>query len=59
MVQKYFLTIEKTFSLVDNSITRGPFIRSLVSERIKGHLVAAFRSPLMKALGRSVETLGL
>ena len=26
---------------------------------IKGPLVAAFRSPLMKALDRSVETLGL
>ena len=26
---------------------------------VKGPLVAAFRSPLMKALDRSVETLGL
>ena len=33
--------------------------RQLISERIKGSLVAAFRSPLMKALDRSVETLGL
>ena len=33
--------------------------RQLVSDRIKGPLVAAFRSPLMKALDRSVETLGL
>ena len=31
----------------------------LISERIKGPLVAAFRSPLMKARGRSFETLGL
>ena len=33
--------------------------RQLISDRIKGPLVAAFRSPLMKALARSVETLGL
>ena len=33
--------------------------RQLISDRIKGPLVAAFRSPLMKALDRSVETLGL
>ena len=26
-----------------------------ISDRIKGHLVAAFRSPLMKALDRSVK----
>ena len=32
--------------------------RQLISDRIKGPLVAAFRSPLMKALDRSVETLG-
>ena len=31
----------------------------LIGERIKGPLDAAFRSPLMKALDRSVETLGL
>ena len=31
----------------------------LISERIKGPLVTAFRLPLMKALDRSVETLGL
>ena len=31
----------------------------LISERIKGPLVAAVRSPLIKALDRSVETLGL
>ena len=31
----------------------------LISERIKGPLNAAFRSPLMKALDRSVETFGL
>ena len=30
----------------------------LISDHIKGPLVAAFRSPLMKALDRSVETLG-
>ena len=32
--------------------------RQLISERIKGPLIVAFRSPLMKALDRSVETLG-
>ena len=29
--------------------------RPLISDHIKGPLVAAFRSPLMKALDRSVE----
>ena len=33
--------------------------RQLISDRIKGPLVAASRSNLMKALDRSVETLGL
>ena len=33
--------------------------RPLISDHIKGLLVAAFRSPLMKALDRSVETLGI
>ena len=33
--------------------------RQLISDHIKGPLVATFRSPLMKALDRSVETLGL
>ena len=33
--------------------------RQLISDRIKGPLIAAFRSPLMKALDRSVGTLGL
>ena len=33
--------------------------KQLISDRIKGPLVAVFRSPLMKALDRSVETLGL
>ena len=33
--------------------------RQLISDCIKGALVAAFRSPLMKVLDRSVETLGL
>ena len=33
--------------------------RQLISDHIKGPLVAAFRSPLMKALDRSVKTLGL
>ena len=33
--------------------------RQLISDRRKGPLVAAFRSPLMKALDRSVETLDL
>ena len=33
--------------------------RQLISDHIKGPLLAAFRSPLMKALDRSVETLGL
>ena len=31
----------------------------LISDHIKGPLVAASRSPMMKALDRSVETLGL
>ena len=43
-----------------NAATRGPFRRSLISfkkrqlisDRIKGPLVAVFRSPLMKALDR-------
>ena len=50
-----------------NAATRGPFKRSLISclflklisDRMKGPLVAAFRSPLMRALDRSVETLCL
>ena len=33
--------------------------RQQISDCIKGPLVAVFRSPLMKALDRSVETLGL
>ena len=33
--------------------------RQLICYRIKGPLVAAFRSPLMKALDRIIETLGL
>ena len=33
--------------------------RPLISDHIKGPVVAVFRSPLMKALDRSVETLGL
>ena len=33
--------------------------RPLISYHIKGPLVAEFRSPLMKAPDRSVETLGL
>ena len=33
--------------------------RPLISDHIKGPLVAAFRSPPMRALDRSVETLGL
>ena len=33
--------------------------RPLISDHIKGPLVTAFRSPLMKALDRSVETFGL
>ena len=33
--------------------------RQLISDHIKGPLVATFRSPLMKALDRSVETSGL
>ena len=33
--------------------------RQLISYRMKGLLVAAFRSPPMKALDRRVETLGL
>ena len=33
--------------------------RQLINENVKGPLAAAIRSPLMKALDRSVETLGL
>ena len=33
--------------------------KKAASGHIKGPLVSAFRSPLMKALDRSVETLGL
>ena len=33
--------------------------RQLISKHIKGPLDAAIRSPLMKALDRSVKTLGL
>ena len=33
--------------------------RPLISDHIEGPLVAAFRSPLMKVLDRSVETLRL
>ena len=33
--------------------------RPLISDHIKGPLVTVFRSPLMKALDRNVETLGL
>ena len=33
--------------------------RQLISDHIKGPLVATFSSPLMKALDRSVKTLGL
>ena len=33
--------------------------RQLISDHIEGPLVAAFRSPMMKALDRSVQTLGL
>ena len=33
--------------------------RPLISDHIKGPLVTASRSPLMKALDRIVETLGL
>ena len=33
--------------------------KELISDHIKGPLVAGFRSPLMKALDKSVEMLGL
>ena len=36
-----------------------PSLRQVISEKIKGPLVSATRSPLMKALDGSVETLGL
>ena len=36
-----------------------PSLRQVISEKIKGPLVSATRSPLMKALNGSVETLGL
>ena len=32
--------------------------KALISDHIEGPLVTAFRSPLMKALDRSIETLG-
>ena len=36
-----------------------PSLRQVISEKIKGPVVSAIRSPLMKALDGSVETLGL
>ena len=36
-----------------------PSLRQIISKKIKGPLVVAIRSPLMKALDGSVETLGL
>ena len=36
-----------------------PSLRQVISKKIKGPLVAAIRSPLMKAIDGSVETLGL
>ena len=36
-----------------------PSLRQVISKKIKGPLVAAIRSPLMKALDESVEKLGL
>ena len=36
-----------------------PSLRQVISKKIKGPLVAAIRSPLMKALDGNVETLGL
>ena len=50
MMAAYFLT-----PIYTSSEKKG----QLISAHIKGPLVAAFRSPLMKALDRSVETLGL
>ena len=38
-------------------IYTSPEKRQLICDHIKGPLVAAIRSPLMKALDRSVETL--
>ena len=49
MMAAYFLT-----PIYTSSEKRQPII-----DGIKGPLDAAFRSPLMKALDRSVETLGL
>ena len=49
MMEAYFLTPIYTL----------PEKRRLISDRMKGPLVAALRSPLMKALDRSVGTLGL
>ena len=50
----------------DNTNTSDEYIytssekkRQLISDLIKGPVVAAFRSPLMNAQDRSVETLGL
>ena len=50
-----FLEVVKSWRLFTLFQKKG----QLISERIKGSLVLASRSPLMKALDRSVETLGL
>ena len=46
-------------SLLPEAIYTSSEKRPLLSDHIKGPLVAVFISPLMKALDRSVETLGL
>ena len=59
--------IYKTFTMIEYSkhnhqtwyTPRQKKKRQLISDHIKGPLVAAFGSPLMKALDSSVETLGL
>ena len=49
---------ESSWSILE-AWQKSDLIRPLISDHIKGPLVTAFRSPLMKALDRSVETLGL
>ena len=56
--QKYAPKSEKAYFLTPiytSSKKKG----QLLSERLKGSLFAAFRSPLMKAQGKNVDTLGL
>ena len=53
--REFFWDSEKPTITIDSPSEK----RQLISDHTKGPLVAAFRSPLMKAQDRSVETLGL